>query len=60
MKAKAKIELDVLLEDVSSLETAKAHLRTLLGKLKKVSTKAQCVKLELEVDDSDINDLVEE
>lgn len=60
MKAKATIELDVTLEDVDSLETAKGQLRTLLTKLKKVSQRAKCVKLELEVDDSDITDLVEE
>lgn len=60
MKAKAKIELDVLLEEVGSLEDAKTHLRSLLGKLKKVSQKVKCTDLELVVDNSDIEDLVEE
>jgi len=60
MKAKAKIELDVLLEDVTSLEDAKAHLRTLLGKFKKVAQRSRVTALDLEVSDSDISDLIEE
>lgn len=58
MKAKAKIELDVLIGEVSSLEEAKTHVRKLLEKLTKVSNKARCVKLDLAVDGPDISDLV--
>ena len=60
MKAKAKIELDVLLEDVSSLEDAKTHLKALLGKFKKVSQKSKVTALDLVVAEDDISDLVEE
>lgn len=60
MKAKAKIELDVLLEDVSSLEDAKTHLKTLLGKFKKVAQKSRVTALDLVVAEDDISDLVEE
>lgn len=60
MKAKAKIELDVLLDDVTSLEDAKAHLRTLLGKFKKVAAKSRVTALDLVVAETDISDLVEE
>ncbi len=60
MKARAKVELTVELENVEGLEAAKAELLELMKKLKKVAVKVKCTALELQADTTALDDMVVE